>query len=40
MGLDIETVAVKQTKDDEDKRKPVADYVKAADESGEQRRAN
>jgi hypothetical protein len=35
MGLDVENVEVKQNKDGEDKRKPVADYVKDADESGE-----
>ena len=33
MGLEIETP--KSDDDDEDKRKPVADYVKAADASGE-----
>ena len=35
MGLEVETVEVKTNKDGEEKRKPVADYVKAADESGE-----
>jgi Topoisomerase 6 subunit A/Spo11, Toprim domain len=35
MGLEVETVEVKQNKEGEEKRKPVADYIKAADESGE-----
>jgi hypothetical protein len=35
MGLEVEAVEVKQNKEGEEKRKPVADYIKAADESGE-----
>jgi hypothetical protein len=35
MGLEVETVAVKKNKNGEPQRKPVADYVRAVDESGE-----
>jgi hypothetical protein len=38
MGLEVETVEVKKNKEGEEKRKAVADYVKAADESGEHAR--
>ena len=34
MGLEVEEVEVKQNKAGEDRRKPVADYVKKADKSG------